>query len=70
MNDLGLHVTDDSKKASQRPEIERIRADVKMLTAEKIYHYFLETGITDEEAERLTELFRSEQRVNISEQRE
>ena len=60
MNDLGLHVTDDSKKASQRPEIERIRADVKMLTAEKIYHYFLETGITDEEAERLTELFRSD----------
>ena len=41
MNDLGLYVTDDPKKASQRPEIERIRADVKMLTAEKIYHYFL-----------------------------
>ena len=60
MNDLGLHVTEDSKKASQRPEIERIRADVKILTAEKIYHYFREVGIPDEEAERLGELFRSD----------
>ena len=60
MNDLGVYVTEDSKKAAQRPEIERIRADVKMLTAEKIYHHFLETGITDEEAERLGELFRSD----------
>ena len=60
MNDLGVYVTDDSKKAAQRPEIERIRADVKMLTAEKIYHHFLETGIPDEEAERLGELFRSD----------
>ena len=60
MNDLGVYVTDDSKKAAQRPEIERIRADVKMLTVEKIYHHFLETGIPDEEAERLGELFRSD----------
>ena len=60
MNDLGVYVTDDSKKAAQRPEIERIRADVKMLTAEKIYHHFLKTGIPDEEAERLGELFRSD----------
>ena len=60
MNDLGLHVTEDSKKASQRPEIERIRADVKILTAEKIYHYFREVCIPDEEAERLGELFRSD----------
>ena len=43
MNDLGVYVTDDSKKSAQRPEIERIRADVKMLTAEKIYHHFLES---------------------------
>ena len=60
MNDLGLHATDDQKKSAQRPEIERIRSGVNMLTAEKIYHYFLETGITDEEAERLGEMFRSD----------
>ena len=60
MNDLGVFVTDDTKKAAQRPELERIRADVKLLTAEKIYHHFLEAGITDEEAERLGELFRSD----------
>ena len=60
MNDMGMYVTGDAKKSAQRPEIERIRADVKMLTAEKIYHYFLETGITDEEAKRLGEMFRSD----------
>ena len=60
MNDLGVYVTDDSKKSAQRPEIERIRADVKMLTAEKIYHHFLESGIADEEVKRLGELFRSD----------
>ncbi len=60
MNDLGLYVKDDSKKAAQRPEIERIRADVKMLTAEKIYHYLRKADIPDEEAERLGELFRSD----------
>jgi predicted metal-dependent peptidase len=60
LNDLGLYAAGDSKKAAQRPELERIRADVKMLTAEKIYHHFLVTGITDEEAERLGELFRSD----------
>ena len=60
INDLGMRVTEDPQKASQRPDIERVRADVKMLTAEKIYHHFLERGISAEEAERLGQLFRSD----------
>ena len=60
MNDMGVYVTDDLRKSAQRPEIERIRSDVRMLTAEKIYYHFLKTGITDEEAQRLGELFRSD----------
>ena len=39
---------------------EWLRSEVKLLTAEKIYHYFRETGITDAETERLRSLFEAD----------
>ena len=57
INDLGLDVTDSSRKAAQTAEAAKLRSDVNMLTAEKIYHHFMESGICGSEAERLSELF-------------
>ena len=57
INDLGLHVTGSMREAAQRSETERLRSEVKLLTAEKIYHCFLETGLPEAEIIRLRELF-------------
>ena len=57
INDLDLDVTDSSVKAAQNAEALRLRDEVKALTAEKLYHYFLETGMSDTETGRLRELF-------------
>ena len=57
INDLGLDVTDSSRKAAQTAEAAKIRSDINMLTAEKIYHHFMESGISGSESERLSELF-------------
>ena len=60
INDLGTRVTGTSRQELQRPDIEWLRSEVKLLTAEKIYHYFRDTGITDPEAERLSRLFEAD----------
>ena len=57
INDLGLHVTGSMREAAQRSETERLRSEVKLLTAEKIYHCFLENGLPETEIIRLRELF-------------
>ncbi len=57
INDLGMHVKGVSRKAAQEPEIERLRNKVSMLTAEKLYHYFLEEGLSKSETARLREMF-------------
>ena len=57
INDLGLDVTDSSRKAAQTAEAARLRNDVNMLTAEKIYRHFLESGISESETGRLKGLF-------------
>ena len=41
INDLGLDVTDSSVKAAQTAETSRLLNEVNMLTAEKLYSYFL-----------------------------
>ena len=57
INDLGFDVTDSSRKAAQTAEAARLRNDVNLLTAEKIYHHFLRLGISEPEAGRLKGLF-------------
>lgn len=57
VNDMGLHDEISSRTAAQRAEIERLRSEVNMLTAEKIYHHYRESDISDYELERLSELF-------------
>lgn len=60
INDLGTRATVTSRQELQRTETEWLRAEAKMLTAEKIYHYFTENGIADSEAERLRMLFEAD----------
>lgn len=60
INDLGLRGNGSAKAIAQSPEIERLRAEIRMLTAEKIYHYYMEAGLPDAEIERLGRVFRSD----------
>ena len=60
INDLGLDVTDSSIKAAQAAETVRLLAEVNMLTAEKLYHYFLTSGISEAETTRLSALFKAD----------
>lgn len=60
INDLGARVAETSRHELQRTETEWLRSKVKLLTAEKLYHYFRETGITDAETERLKRLFEAD----------
>ena len=57
INDLGLSMTDTAVKAAQKAETEKLRAEVRMLTAEKIYHYLRESGTDETESGRLRGLF-------------
>ena len=60
INDLGPRVTGTARQELQRTETEWLRSEVRLLTAEKIYHYYRENGITDSEAERLRRLFEAD----------
>ena len=60
INDLGLDVTDSSRKSAQAAETSRLLTEVNMLTAEKLYHHFLTSGMYDAEIARLSELFRAD----------
>ena len=57
INDLGIDVTASCRKAAQSAETARLKSEVNMLTAEKIYHHFLESDISEDEKIRLNELF-------------
>ena len=60
INDLGLDVTDSSRQSAQAAETSRLLTEVNMLTAEKLYHHFLTSGMYDAEIARLSELFRAD----------
>lgn len=60
IDDLGIHMTDAVKQNARKAEIERLRAEVRTLTAEKIYHYYRDHAPTEYELERLSELFRAD----------
>ena len=57
INDLGISPVSYARKEAQESSSKRLRDEVNLLTAEKIYHYYLETGISDYEAEMLRKLF-------------
>ena len=61
INELDIDVTESAKKSAQCAESEKLRAEVKVLTAEKIYHHFLENGIAEDEMIRLRQLFMADE---------
>lgn len=57
INDLDLDITASSRAAAQRAEAGRIRPQVNMLTAEKLYRWLLEADLPEESVARLEALF-------------
>ena len=57
INDLGLRITGSERKAAQTAEVKILQEHIGMLTAEKIYHYYRENGIQENELSRLRALF-------------
>lgn len=57
INDLGLHVTESKKQAAQNLEISKLRAEVSPFTAEKLYHHFLENGLSEYDLNKFRDLF-------------
>ena len=60
IGDLGLRVTESERQAEQKPVIDMLRYDVGILTAEKIYHYFREADIPEEDLETLSRTFKAD----------
>ena len=57
LSDLGLRIAGIANQIARDSEVERLRAEVRMLTAEKIYHYYLESDLPGLEIARLRRLF-------------
>ena len=55
--DLGLSAACLKKEEEEKRELEKLRASVNMLTAEKLYHYFQENPLSDGESYKLSALF-------------
>lgn len=60
IGDLGLRVTESERQAEQKPVIDMLRYEVGILTAEKIYHYFREADIPEEDLETLSRTFKAD----------
>ena len=47
ITDLGLKSTESVRQARQKAEIDKLKSKVNMLTAEKIYAYYMDSNISD-----------------------
>lgn len=57
INELGLKATEAPRTAGQEPLLSKLRAELKILNAERIYRYFLDARITPETIHSLREDF-------------
>lgn len=57
ITDLGLKSTESVRQARQKSEIDKLRSKVNMLTAEKIYAYYMDSNISDAMIRSLQGLF-------------
>ena len=60
ITDLGLKATESVRQARQKPEIDHLKSKVNMLTAEKIYDYYLDSNISDAKIKSLQNLFEAD----------
>lgn len=57
ITDLGLRAVETAMQSKQAAEISKLKSNVNMLTAEKIYAYFRDQNISIDEINRLKKLF-------------
>lgn len=57
ITDLGLRAVETAMQAKQTTEISKLKSNVNMLTAEKVYAYFRDQNISIDEITRLKKLF-------------
>lgn len=57
---LGLKATSSARQTGQKAVTDRLREEIQMLTAEKIYHHFCESGISEAKRTSLAELFEAD----------
>ena len=60
INDLGLDDVRSARQSRQTELLEQFRADVKTLTAEKLYRYFLDQELSDADLLRLRSAFKAD----------
>ena len=60
INDLGLKSTEVSKAMRQATVLSRLSKDLNIITAQKLYYYFLDQKLTEKQITEWSELFRSD----------
>ena len=60
ISDLGIRSTDAKRQSLQSAVIMQLQQELNLVTAEKIYHYYLEKGLNDNEIARLSSLFQAD----------
>ena len=60
INDLGIKSTESARQARQKSEIDHLKTKVNMLTAEKIYAYYMDSNISDAMLKSLQNLFEAD----------
>lgn len=60
ITDLGIKSTESARQARQKSEIDRLKTKVNMLTAEKIYAYYMDSNISDVMVKSLRNLFEAD----------
>ncbi len=58
---LGLRAAAAPREAAQQAELQKLEKELKLLTAEKLYRYFLDRQLPPQEMERLRQLFAADQ---------
>ncbi len=61
INELDLSQTRISTQSRQQTFIEHLKSQIKFLTAEKIYHYFIEENVSREDMKQLRVLFAADE---------
>ncbi len=57
ITDLGIRATTTSREGAQKTVIDKLKSEINMLTAEKVYHYYMEKGLSPVRLKQLRSMF-------------
>lgn len=60
INELGIRAAETNRARLQVGTVSKLKTELKQLTAEKIYRYYCDSGLSDESILQLRELFRAD----------